>query len=472
MSSPIEHHMQEIMMTRFKNVLARRARRICLFGASLDNWNLGVQALADSLIGLCIDADSEAEITLLYAGRQAPHIQPLEVAGRIVAINIFNYRMSPRAELRIHIIWILLLAVVQRIVPLKSVREMIIRSNLMLNLLYHADVIGDIRGGDSFSDIYGLKSFSMSNLPLLIVILLRKSYVLLPQTYGPFSSPVSRWIAKIFLRYATRVYARDFVSLDTVQKILCDNGDNRNRVQFCPDVAFSLVSKMPDQIDAEPPLNMNGMNEIIGLNISGLLYSGGFTMDNMFGLKFSYKSFVNDLSKRLLQIEDCHVLLIPHTWGSGDRWAVESDPYACYDVFSQLPIESRSRAHILTRNYNAREAKGIIGLCTFIIGSRMHACIGAISQGVPTVAIAYSRKFIGVFSSVGLEDMVLDGRILDLQTTVSLILGLVRNKSDYNTNLPDRVEIARRQLRETFQELLSAPSQRDGAGQTKGEAAQ
>jgi polysaccharide pyruvyl transferase WcaK-like protein len=37
----------------------------------------------------------------------------------------------------------------------------------------------------------------------------------------------------------------------------------------------------------------------------------------------------------------------------------------------------------------------------FFCGSRMHACIAAVSSGVPTVPISYSRKFTGLFESLG-----------------------------------------------------------------------
>ena len=49
----------------------------------------------------------------------------------------------------------------------------------------------------------------------------------------------------------------------------------------------------------------------------------------------------------------------------------------------------------------------------FFIGSRMHACIGAISQSVPAVSIAYSDKFIGVMQSVDQESLVADPRYLN-----------------------------------------------------------
>ena len=37
----------------------------------------------------------------------------------------------------------------------------------------------------------------------------------------------------------------------------------------------------------------------------------------------------------------------------------------------------------------------------------MHACIAALSHGIPTTAVAYSKKFIGFFDSVGLGDYVM-----------------------------------------------------------------
>jgi polysaccharide pyruvyl transferase WcaK-like protein len=55
------------------------------------------------------------------------------------------------------------------------------------------------------------------------------------------------------------------------------------------------------------------------------------------------------------------------------------------------------------------------------MGSRMHACIAAISQFVPAVGIAYSRKFIGVFESVGIGQAVADLRTQNNQELLTHI---------------------------------------------------
>jgi polysaccharide pyruvyl transferase WcaK-like protein len=49
------------------------------------------------------------------------------------------------------------------------------------------------------------------------------------------------------------------------------------------------------------------------------------------------------------------------------------------------------------------EAKSYIAGMDFFMGARMHACIAALSSGVPVVPMAYSRKFKGLFGALGYD---------------------------------------------------------------------
>jgi len=62
-----------------------------------------------------------------------------------------------------------------------------------------------IAGGDSFSDIYGLRRFIYVALPQILVLLLGKPLVLLPQTYGPLKGRCSRMIARFIFRRAALI---------------------------------------------------------------------------------------------------------------------------------------------------------------------------------------------------------------------------------------------------------------------------
>ena len=52
------------------------------------------------------------------------------------------------------------------------------------------------------------------------------------------------------------------------------------------------------------------------------------------------------------------------------------------------------------------EAKTYIAGLDFFMGARMHACIAAFSSGVPVVPMAYSRKFAGLFGTLGYDHTV------------------------------------------------------------------
>jgi polysaccharide pyruvyl transferase WcaK-like protein len=46
------------------------------------------------------------------------------------------------------------------------------------------------------------------------------------------------------------------------------------------------------------------------------------------------------------------------------------------------------------------DARAVIASAQVLIGARMHACLNALSTGVPAVAMAYSRKFEPLMRSI------------------------------------------------------------------------
>ena len=72
------------------------------------------------------------------------------------------------------------------------------------------------------------------------------------------------------------------------------------------------------------------------------------------------------------------------------------------------------------------EAKSYISRMDLVIGSRMHATIAAFSVGAPTIPVAYSRKFEGMFGSLGYPAVV-DLSSLDSEEAVDRVLEHVRD---------------------------------------------
>jgi len=101
---------------------------------------------------------------------------------------------------------------------------------------------------------------------------------------------------------------------------------------------------------------------------------------------------------------------------------------------------------------NQRQAKCLIGKSDFFVGSRMHSCIAALSQEVPTVGMAYSDKFAGVFESVGVKDCVIDARSCDEKQAVEKIEYIFRNKDMIRGRLADTMHKVRDNLLNIFRE--------------------
>jgi len=414
-------------------------------GASLHTGNRGVSALGASLAGLIWRSRPDATVSLLIGNRDDRHAA-LTVDGQVKTVKTVNYRLSPRAPLREQLWWLFALSCVYRAVPWPALRRRIARSMPWIDALVQADFVGDIRGGDSFSDIYGLRGFVMGCLPVISVILVRGRIHLLPQTYGPFRSPFAERVARFILLRAESIWCRDRVSLAEVSRLT--NGQRQGRL--CPDVAFALEAVRPEVPSISPPLPERH-GTLIGLNVNGLVYHGGYTRANMFGLRLDYQAFLKRLVERLLSDESHRILLVPHTFAPAG--SVESDPAACRDLLERLSPAIRHRVHLVTEEYDQHRIKGVIGMCGFFIGSRMHACIAALSQGIPTVGVAYSRKFAGVFETIGVADCVVDARDTGVEEAVERTEALFGQRTRTSAVLKPRVALARAELSKLFEPI-------------------
>jgi polysaccharide pyruvyl transferase WcaK-like protein len=65
----------------------------------------------------------------------------------------------------------------------------------------------------------------------------------------------------------------------------------------------------------------------------------------------------------------------------------------------------------------------------------MHACIAAISQNIPTVGLAYSKKFEGVFESIGLGDCLADARNCGEKQVLEKIESVFRRRNQIRGQL-------------------------------------
>lgn len=432
-------------------ITTERSAVVCLMGTRLDVENMGCRALTWGAVTLFERLSPGCDIRLLYGNRRGG-TRHVEISnGKTVEVEVVNCRFSPKALLKEHVFGLLARALLFRVVPGKAAKAAVVRGSRFLESLNQARFVGEIFGGDSFSDIYGLTTFLFRAAPTVIAILMGKRLVLLPQMYGPYRHWLTRLIARYILCRSDWIYARDLDSLDTVRQLLGAEIAGM-RMSFCPDVAFAMEPVKPDDSMLEALLSRRDGGVLVGLNISGLLLMGGYTHDNMFGLKCDYGRFVRELIRVLLQETRVQVLLIPHTFEAD----AESDLQSCRQVYSELEVSSQGRLRLLAQKLDQSRLKYVIGQCDFFVGSRMHACIAALSQGVPAVGVAYSLKFKGVFESVGMGAMVADARELDTEDCVAACMRQFENRQPAKAKLLELLPDLRRTLIGCFEELTTA----------------
>lgn len=269
------------------------------------------------------------------------------------------------------------------------------------------DIVFDIGEGDSFSDIYGYSRFFKLSFSKLLSIFSSKLLILSPQTIGPFNTILGRIIAKFVLNRVDYLVTRDKLS----SKVL----SNLNiKYEEAIDVAFALNFHNEKTASSEKIK--------FGLNVSGLLYHGGYTANNQFGLRSDYAEQTDKLIEHLLSVDGLEVHLVPHVVSINNP--IEDD----YKVSEYL--KSKYLNVIVPKRFESpSEAKSYISGMDIFAGARMHSTIAAFSSGVPTIPLAYSRKFAGLFESIGYK-RVADLREFDTDSLIDIIRESLINRNE------------------------------------------
>jgi len=353
---------------------------IILSNAPINNGNRGCVALSVSAMMLIADIleknNIECTFYLCDSGFEDRMKHSVSVGDKIMTyIDVPNPGNSSFKD------------VIKHIVKFKQTRR-------DLTIFRKADYMLDLGQGDSFSDIYGKGRFDTIFKSYVLAQKYKIPFCVLPQTIGPYKDCKIRECATKGINNARCVLVRDKQSFDYTKQLLPDK-----EVNEIIDVAFYL-----------PYIRKQFSKEYIhvGLNISSLLWNGGYTRDNQFGLKDDYQKVIRNIIDFFLAIPNVKLHLIPHVVDS--ERSIENDYEVSFDLCEEYQNEHLVLAPLFL---DPVIAKSYIAGMDFFMGARMHATIAAFSSGVPVVPMAYSRKFNGLF-----EDTLQYHHLVDLKTMV------------------------------------------------------
>jgi polysaccharide pyruvyl transferase WcaK-like protein len=238
-----------------------------------------------------------------------------------------------------------------------------------------------------------------------------KKLIMLPQAFGPFTRPEIREPCRELLQSAVLVYARDQESFEHVKSLLISDATLR----LAPDFTNLLEGAVP----------MSVMTSDIERRVCFLPNQ-------------------KMVEKHGEETGRAYIRFLAHAWRYLARRGVES-----FTLFQQdndeelLPLLENEVKQPLSvvRETDPILIKGIIGTSRFVIGSRFHGLVSALSQGVPCLGTSWSHKYEALFADYGCSECLLKDldrfdqlearidRFTD-QTSVASIVSQLRDASE------------------------------------------
>jgi len=237
-------------------------------------------------------------------------------------------------------------------------------------------------GGDLHTGDYGV---STRYLAAPIAAIGRSIPVaMLAHSIGPFTDPGE---ARDFARAATRsavVTVREQISLRYARNSLAIPA---NTTVLTADPAFLLAAATPERIDEI--LASSG----IGLSRPYVCLAPSNGIAGFRGLDRA--GHVGALLRLVAEVRArwrVPVLLIPHVH---DSRPANDDRILAAEL---IRLAGAGDMRALPDGLTAGEYKGVVARSELLVAQRLHAAIGGLSSGVPTLAIGYSHKFDGVLA--------------------------------------------------------------------------
>ncbi|MFA9460965.1 polysaccharide pyruvyl transferase family protein [Thiohalorhabdus methylotrophus] len=243
---------------------------------------------------------------------------------------------------------------------------------------------------------YLVESYSMA--PQLfdyrLAIRLGKPLYLFTQSMGPFRSPWNRKKLYAAFRHARLIFLRDPVSLEHVRSL----GKLETPLVQAADAAFVLREQapLPGERAPSPPGRFKVVVSVREWgNFSHLGSEAG--MEN-------YKKAIRDAVSHLVTDHGAEVLFLSTCQGV-PQYATD-DAKLATEIVLMLGERERRQVSVHADFIAAQGIREMLSDCDFVIATRLHMAILALTMEVPVLPVAYEYKTAQLFERMGLGEWV------------------------------------------------------------------
>ena len=379
--------------------------------------NRGCEALVRTTVGILSEEWPEARFTL--ASWYPEQDGPLASIANLEIMPGFEWPVSrgPLAK-RIG----RKLGRMLGVTPRKPASGTFPRTRFLRETFQSADLVISI-GGDNYTEYYGPPFYFMELLEHAHA--LGKKTVIWGASIGPFDDRGVRSHMTALLQDTGLITIRD----EWTAQYLDGMGIRGPKIVRVADTAFLMPPRKSERVrlPASP-------HPLVGFNGSGILhrYVSGKRGTGVIAELVAFLQLLVDQ-------DGVSLLLVPH-----ETTPASFDNDWTFLYWLQRMIDRPGRLSLLPPGLDAPETKAAIGCCDLFIGMRMHAIVAALSQAIPTLALSYSPKFVGLMeSTLGHANYLMDYQKIVASDLHELYAGLWGDRKRVHQTLAERLPAIR-----------------------------
>jgi len=309
------------------------------------------------------------------------------------------------------------------------------------DLYRNADLIIPVGGGyiRASNDFRNTVILFFHLHPLFLAYLIRKPNINYAQSIGPFGNRFQEAMARFTLKRVTGIIARETITFELLHR-----WNIKNNTLLCVDSGFLFDSE--DVKDIRKELDISKDQMLVGITTRNWLDKNR---------QEKYEKSIAGLLDYIVVKYNAAIVFIPQVTVENRN---DDDRESNKSTYSYM--REKRGVYVLTQRYKHGKIKAIYKNLDYLIGTRFHSVIFALTSFVPSIAIGYEYKTRGIMMDLGLESWVVDINDVDIKKLTSLFDSLVTTRGIYlyqlKKVLPAYIEKAKKSIvfvKETYNKV-------------------
>lgn len=402
--------------------------RILVVGVSFKNK--GAEAMALTVVRQCAALFQKPEITLASYAKIEDKAYGEHVLSSGETFKLIANDRSLDRPLRLFITFFL---------PYSLSRKFCL-NNEYLKELSCADIIIDA-SGYALSSLRPLHRQIMYAFEIYAAKIFKKPFYVFTQSFGPYNSLLSHALARWALNHVRFISCRGRESREAVNQLglrkdsrIMNASDMTYLFQVADDIAIGEVRHIKKRSKL-----------LVGIVPNINLYKR--TKGN--GSANDYIKIIVELIKYIASELNATPIILCHEHYANQQ----DDEWMANIIRKQVKLDCD--LDIISAEHSAEELKATIGILDFIVASRFHSIVAAISTETPFFAIGWSHKYHDLVNEVNLPLAALDGRKIKGSDVIERFSFLWNDRENIRKHLSSEIATLKHQAILPFMELKS-----------------